>query len=336
GEADHYENFHSSVEIGPGYHGFVFDLVRDENGNFYFTTSGRKAPTIGEVIRVSPDGTTRTVVATRFRHPNGMGAGGPRDWLLVADNVDGKFPAGASVVREGASYGFGGPRTVPFLFVLPPEVDTSSGSQCWADPQRWGPLSSSILHTSYSKSSLTYVVTQMTDSHPNGFSVKFPYKFRSGVMRLEVSPRDGQPYVIGQRGWDTGAGQDGSLTRVRYTGKPAYVIQSATASPQGIRLEFSTKIDASSVAKRAVSARRVGAGQPVKLEVRDVRVAGDNAIVVDVEGNDPELVRDRKAEKKHKDSPRYKVIGPIELRIRLKASDGTKIRETLYATINGF
>src|SRR5690606_15715523 len=121
GEADFYEQFHAYGPVGPGYHAFVTDLVTDGAGNFYYAIGGRKSPSIGEVVRVAPDGKSHEVIAEHFRCPNGMGFGGPHDWLTIADNPDGKFPTGGVIVRKGEHYGEeGGPRTTPFLYLLPP------------------------------------------------------------------------------------------------------------------------------------------------------------------------------------------------------------------------
>src|SRR5690606_28982575 len=146
--------------------------------------SGRKSPHKGGVVRVSPDGKTSEMVCQDFRHPNGMGAGGPHDWITVSDNPDGKAVFnGVAIVREGQNYGYEHDRTTPMLAVLPPSADSSSGGQCWADPTRWGPLSGAMIHTSYSQSSVFYILTQDLEPHPNGFAVRMPLTFHSGVMR---------------------------------------------------------------------------------------------------------------------------------------------------------
>ena len=43
--------------------------------------------------------------------------------------------------------------------------------------------------------------------------------FISGLRYGEVSPVDGQVYVVGHDGWGTYAVSDGCLQRIRYTGK---------------------------------------------------------------------------------------------------------------------
>ncbi|QDU97164.1 DUF6797 domain-containing protein [Lignipirellula cremea] len=333
GEADFYENFHSAGQIGPSYHAFLFDLVTDAEGNFYFARSGRKAPSPGEVVKVSPDGKQREIVATQMRHANGLGAGGPHNWVLVADNPDGKFPSGASIVRPGKRYGFNGPRTEPMLYILPPKVDTSSGSQCWTDAKRWGPLGGVIAHTSFSTSQMTYVMVQDSKPHPSGFAVQFPFPFKSGVMRLCVSPLDGQLYVAGQRGWDTNAAIDGAISRIRYTGKKAYVVTGAAAVKAGVELKFSCPLDPESVDYDNFYAERIGAGVK-EIEIDDVELLDDHTVLVRIPDLDPAAILDKRSTRNGGEQE-YLVLDPLAIEFRIKAKDGVEIKETVYATING-
>jgi hypothetical protein len=333
GEADFYENFHSAGAIGPGYHAFLFDLVTDADGNFYFAISGRKAPSIGEVVKLGPDGTRRETIATHFRHPNGMGAGGPHGWVTIADNPDGKFPSGGMIVRSGRQYGQGGPRTEPFLYLLPPLVDTSSGSQVWTDVNRWGPLGGALIHTSFSKSTICYVVVQSDTAVPNGFAVKMPFAFKSGVMRACVSPADGQVYVAGQRGWDTNAVSDGCITRVRQTGRPAYLVTGAEAVPEGIWLKFSCPLDATTVNYDNFYAERAGK-RTREVEIDDVRLVNEQTVLVEIPDVYLPIVEEPRKEDDPPAMPRYRVIDPLGITFDIKAKDGTRIKDTVYATVN--
>lgn len=337
GEADVYENFHCQGEVGPSYHAFLFDLVRDREGHLYYTISGRKSPTLGQVVKVSPDGQRWERIAAHFRHANGLGFGGPHGWLTVADNPDGKFPSGGSIVRPGRGYGEeGGPRTEPFLYLVPPSLDSSSGSQCWTDPQRWGPLGGCLIHTSFSHSKLTYVLTQTTGTLPNGFAVGLPLTFSSGVMRAVVNPRDGQLYVAGLRGWDTNAAQDGCLTRVRATGLPAHAVTAAAVTAEGIRLTFSEPLAADSVDFDNFAAERVGKGR-AEVDIVDVRRIDDRTVLVEFDREDLLAggVIDRERTKKDPSgTTHYRVIDPLAIEFNLRGRDGSKVRDTIYCTIN--
>ena len=343
GEADFYENFHSEGEIGPGYHAFLFDLVTDKEGNFYFTRSGRKAPSQGEVVKVSPDGKKREMIALHFRHPNGLGAGGPDDWILVADNPDGKFPSGANIVKQGEKYGHNGPRTIPMLYVVSPKVDSSTGSLIWTDPKRFGPLSGTLIHTSYSHANISYSLVQKTKSHPNGFNIALPFAFKSGIMRGAVNPLDGQLYLAGLRGWDNNSAFDGCIQRVRYTGKKACLITKAEVMGEEIHLTFSEPLDPVSVTDDQFYAER-SLKTSEEIYIDDVTLKGDQTVIITIsEGIEPEKIIDEQATKRAKKEAekegttakvRYRVLPPLAIEMRIKTKAGNTIKETIYCTIN--
>ena len=84
GEADFYENFYSDEnEIGASYHAFIYDLQTDREGNFYFSQSGYKSPLTGAVVRIDKHGRNPIFIGTDLRNPNGIGVGGPNDWVTV-------------------------------------------------------------------------------------------------------------------------------------------------------------------------------------------------------------------------------------------------------------
>ncbi len=268
-----------------------------------------------------------------------MGFGGPHGWLTIADNPDGKFPTGGVVVRKGAHYGEeGGPRTAPFLYLLPPKVDTSSGSQCWADAQRFGPLSGAMLHTSYSTSSLSYVLVQDSKPHPSGFAVHLPLGLKSGPMRLAVSPRDGQMYVAGQRGWDSNAAVDGALSRLRYAGRAACLVTGARATKAGVELRFSTPIDPTTIDYDNFSAARVSDKVNDEVEIVDVEAIDKQTVLVKFEPADidPQRSIDRELTKRDPDGRTHFVAAPpLAITMHIKSQVGDAVKETVYCTING-
>src|SRR5205823_5058906 len=108
----------------------------DSKGNFYFLRSGRKVddtPGYNSLVKVSSDGQHEELVATGFRHPNGMGIG-PHDEIVVGDNQGEFVPSSKiSLIRPGGYYGYGKldqKYERPFLW-LPMSQDNSSGGQLW-------------------------------------------------------------------------------------------------------------------------------------------------------------------------------------------------------------
>lgn len=339
GEADFYEQFHAYGPVGPGYHAFQTDLVTDKEGNFYYAIGGRKSPSIGEVVRVSPDGKSHEVIAEHFRCPNGMGFGGPHDWLTIADNPDGKFPTGGVIVGKGQHYGEeGGPRTAPFLYLLPPKVDTSSGSQCWTDVKRFGPLSGALIHTSYSTSSISYVMVQDSKPNPSGFAVHLPFGFKSGPMRLAVSPRDGQMYIAGQRGWDSNAAVDGALSRMRFTGKAACMAIAARAKQAGVELTFSHPLLKSTVDYDNFSAARISDTVNDEVDIDDVELVDERTVLVRFtpEVLDPDQNIDRKETAADTQGrSHYIAVPPLAITFNIKSALEQPVKGTVYCTING-
>ena len=149
--------------------------------------------------------------------------------------------------RKGAKYGYTAGRTVPMLVMLPARIDSSSGGQCWTDAEDWGPLSGSVLPTSYSRSSAFYCFIQDIEPYPNGFAVQFPFPLKSGAMRPRVNPVDKQGYLTCQKGWDTNARYDGAIYRTRYTGEPVRGVVGAAVTSTGVQLTFAADLDTASV-----------------------------------------------------------------------------------------
>jgi len=280
GEADFYESFFADPDMSVFFHAFNFDLQTDEQGNFYYAKAGQytdfRLP--GAIVRVSPDGRRHEFVCTGFRTPNGMGVM-PDGRFTVSDNQGNWMPASKiSVVREGGFYGYsqthigasrygttwapdGGridhtkvrpPDTFdPPMIWMPQELDNSSGGQVTADATRWGPLSGRLLHTSFGKGWMYYLLTQDMDDVTQAAIVRLPYQFNTGIMRARVNPVDGQVYAIGLSGWQGPPGGDeGGIQRLRYTGKPMHVLTGFAVVPRGIELSFNFQLDPASAARR--------------------------------------------------------------------------------------
>ncbi|TWT80244.1 Cytochrome c [Planctomycetes bacterium CA13] len=270
-EADFYESFSADTDVSSFFHAFNFGLERDSAGNFYYAKSGQytdyELP--GSVIRVSPDGTTREVVCTGFRTPNGIGMF-PNDRLTVSDNQGNWMPASKiNLVKQGGFYGYvqthsAGQRWAPdggridHTKVVPPDtfdqpmiwmpqhVDNSSGGQIWVDDPRWGPLSGRMLHTSFGKGWLYSLMPQEVAGVTQAALVKLPHHFNTGIMRGRVNPTDGQVYVTGLDGWNSGGRpglKDKGIQRVRYTGKPHRMVSDCQVLTDGLRVNFNFVID---------------------------------------------------------------------------------------------
>lgn len=342
GEADFYESFFEDPhEIGACYHAFKYDLQTDREGNFYYSQSGYKSPLTGAVVRVDRYGKKSTFIGTDLRNPNGLGVGGPDDWITIADNPSGNSVYnGFTIAKRGAIYGFENRRNLPMLAVLPARVDSSTAGQCWSDPKRWGPLSGSIIHGSWSLCATFYTLTQDLGGgkFPNGFVVRFPWDLQSAPLRPRTNPVDGQLYIAAQRGWDSIAKLDGAIYRIRHTGKPSHLVSGAAATAGGIRLDFPCDLDASSVVANNFSITRESYNKtgpaPEPKPVGEVTLIGQRSVEIEIPGIAKEAVEHRT-----KTDPKTGVVSvsvnpAISLKLKIKAADGTAIEQTIHATIN--
>lgn len=270
-EADFYESFAADPDVSVNFHAFNFDLQVDSQGNFYYAKSGHGADTElpGAVYKLSPDGKYREVYSTGFRTPNGMGSM-PGDRITASDNQGQWTPASKiNLLRPGGFYGWvqtydgrgkwapgGGkialdrvvpPQTFdPPLVWMPQVLDNSSGGQLWADDPRWGPLAGRLLHTSFGRGWLYYLMHQDVNAVAQAAIVKLPFDFASGIMRAAVNPADGQVYAVGLDGWN-GGGRPGlidhAIQRLRYTGKPFLMVSDCSVEPEGLRVTFNFPLD---------------------------------------------------------------------------------------------
>jgi hypothetical protein len=225
-------------------------------------------PLHATVVKISKDSSHSEEVGNGLRTPSGIGMG-PGDLLTSADNQGHWVPVcRLDVIRPGKWYGYVGnpayygksepahPATFqPPLCWMPMNTDNCPGSQVWAS-DKWGPLSGALLHLSYGQSTVIAVLPEKIGDTWQGGVVTLPLKFASGIMRARVSPKDGQLYVSGLKGWQTNASIDGCLQRVRFTGKDAALPIGLLVKKGEVRLRFSAPLDSDSVNADSVSAER--------------------------------------------------------------------------------
>jgi sugar lactone lactonase YvrE len=360
GEADYYESFSADTDVSTFFHAFNFDLQTDSQGNFYYAKAGQytdyQLP--GAVIKVSPDGKHRSVVCTGFRTPNGMGIL-PDDRLTISDNQGSWMPASkVSLVKPGGFYGYvqtkatgrwapdGGridhKKVIPPvsfdqpIIWLPQNMDNSSGGQLWVDDSRWGPLSQTLLHSSFGKGHLFRVMLQEVGDVAQAAVTRLSLDFSTGIMRGRVNPADGQVYVTGLNGWNGGGRvglRDKGVFRVRYTGKTYRMIDDCQVTPEGLKLSFNFDLDRE-VASNVVSFEGQqwnykwtgNYGSPMfhpetgEEEIQELHI--DKATVRD---NGRSVVLQ---------TPDLRVVNQLHLHVRLKDADGKAFEDEIYWTIN--
>ncbi|MDB5303526.1 MAG: heme-binding protein [Phycisphaerales bacterium] len=352
GEADYYENFCNAWPSSPIYHAFNMDLQADAEGNFYFATCGNQAPLWmhmkGVALKVPKYGGTAEVFATGLRAPNGMGVG-PHGEIVCSDNQGHWTPVcRINLLKKGGFYGFvADPRRVkkedaikiperfdpPICWIRYPSPDNSSGGQVWAG-DKFGPLSGSMLTTSYGQSDLMELMWEDIGGVAQGGVVKLPLKFESGIMRARVSPGDGQVWVAGLKGWQTNAIKEGCLQRVRYTGKPAHVPVALHVLKDSISITFSDPLDP----QASTDEQNWGIEQwnyqwtsqygSKDFKQTDARATGHD----EVEVKAVKLSEDRKTITLQ--TPPLSPVMQMAITMRLKAADGSAVEWEIDNTIN--
>lgn len=260
GEADHYHNFCDLLDVNGQPHAYAMSLETDRAGNFYFIKSGGSPPHGGTMLKVSPDGKQIEVVATGYRHANGLGVG-PNDEITSADNEGNWIPSTRiDLVKPGGFYGhmpthrrqvkpenYDGP-----LCWVPRLIDNSAGGQVWVDSESWGPLNKQMLHLSYGRCTVNLVLPENVEGVDQAGILKLDLPtLLSGSMRGRFSKHDGHLYVVGLDGWQTAAVRDGCFQRVRASGQPMYLPVGLKARNQGIEITFSDPVDVGEAKKVA-------------------------------------------------------------------------------------
>ncbi len=361
GEADYYESFSADTDVSSFFHSYNFDLQRDSKGYFYYSKCGQYTSYAlpGSVIKISPDGREREVFCTGFRVPNGMGIL-PDDRLTASDNQGNWMPASKiSLLKPGGFYGYvqthssgdawapdGG--RIDASKVIPPEsfdqpiiwmpqdVDNSSGGQVWADDERWGPLSGHMLHTSFGKGWLYYLMIQDVGDVSQAAIIKLPFDFRTGIMRARVNPSDGQVYATGLDGWN-GNGRKGLLDRgiqrLRYRGGSYRMVSDCRVVRQGLVLDFNFPLDPDSAAEPSSYE-----GECWNYHWRHEYGSDQFSPTTDERGHDVLNIASVDGEPGGRRVtlvvPDLKPVHQIRLHLRLKDRRGDPFEETIYWTIN--
>lgn len=348
GEADFYETFYTDPDVSNGFHAFNFDLQTDSAGNLYYTKPGRYTdyPHPGAMMKISPDGKRSEVIARGFRVPNGMGIDAATDVIYVSGQEGNWVPAGKiSVVPQNQDEmpWFGVSQTrekVKDTFVrpmlwLPRELDNSSAGQIVVHDSRWGPLDGKLIHTSFGKGWMYYIMEQTVNGVRQAAAVAFPFQFDAGLMRARVNPGDGQVYAVGLTGWDTEAVvRDGCLIRVRYTGEPAYLVIGCQVRSQGILLKFSFDLQKAAAENKNnydISQWNYQWTSNYGSEQFSVKNPREEGVDV-VEIAEAVLLEDGRSVLLK--IPDIRPVDQMRIQLEVSARDNTVLQESIYLTIN--
>jgi hypothetical protein len=223
---------------------------------------------------------------------------------------------------------------------LPKGVDNSGGGQGWVTSDRWGPFQGEMLHGSYGQSSLYLVLKEKVGNQMQGGVVKFPLRPTSSVMRLRFNERDGQLYISGLKGWQSNAGRNGGLDRIRYTGKPVAMPSGMQATPSGLKITFTEPLDPSTANDPGSFSLRASdilwnqeyGSQEYELDQRHLPPNEWKAGWTSMSVTGSELQADGKSVLLHIDN--WRPAHMMELNIDVKTTGGQNIRTRVHHTVH--
>ena len=137
---------------------------------------------------------------------------------------------------------------MPLCF-LPRGIDNSSGDIVFVPKdERFGPLAGKMIGTSFGYCEHYLVIREvMKDGKVQGGVVPLPGEFLSGAHRGAFSQKDGHLYLVGTDGWQSYAQENGSLQRIRWTGKDMMIPESVKTHKNGLIIRFNDFIDPNSL-----------------------------------------------------------------------------------------
>ena len=328
GEVDFYENYANDFGGYDRSHTHTFGLHRTSDGAFHFTQR--------ESILRTDENRKTTLQAWGVR--NCMGIGGSDDYFWVAPQEGTWTPTSAIIeVNAGEFYGLptkdgkSGSIAAPLCFI-PRGVDNSTGGMVEITSEKWGPLTGNHVGLSYG-SGIHYLILRDDESaRPQGAVVPMEGEFLSGSMRGAFHPEDGQLYVVGLDGWGDYSVRDGCLHRVRYTGKPVYKPSGFRVHRNGIRIDFSTQLQARAVTDTAnffahawnyEYAKRYGSPE---FSLKDPKSLGHDPVAV----RSVTLLEDGRSV--FVEMPGMEPAMQLHLRMHLVAADGHAFKTDLFAS----
>lgn len=215
------------------------DLRLDNGGDFIFNTNSG-------IFRLSADGTKLDRIGQGSRNPLGIGM--RPDGLVLSDSSEGNLGNGTcSIFESDHPENEHSIAKRKRLIHLPRGIDNSPGSRLFLNDERFGPLGKSILGVSYGTGSWYTLLRDVVDGTPQAALVPQRGLFTSGASRVAVNPVDGSVFVAGLDGWGDYAVSEGSLHRIRYTGRRFVTPVSWRAHRNGILVAFNTGLAAEPV-----------------------------------------------------------------------------------------
>lgn len=340
GETDFIENFNNDHQVTEHFHEFAMGLQTDAAGNFYYAKSGRHAldsvvPHHGTLLRVSADGTRTDILATGFRAANGVCLND--DGTFFVTDQEGFWTPKNRInrVKVGGFYGnmFGYTDVTdssdsaiePPLVWITNDKDRSPAELVWVPKGAWGSLGGALLNLSYGTGRAFIVPGEEVGGQWQGAVCELPMPaFATGIMRGRFAA-DGALYTCGMFAWAGNATAPGGFHRIRRNERPAHVPLAVHAEKGSLAVTFSEALDRESVkpdafAFKVWTLRRTKSYGSKHYDENTLPIASAR---IDQDGRTVTL-----------DIPLLAPTMCYELKLALKAPDGTSFERSLHGTIH--
>lgn len=284
GRADVFRTVSDRWGINGDYHEYAFGSPHDKDGNIWVVlcltgSGGYSSDFRGWAVKVSPDG-DMTPVASGIRSPGGIGFNQEGD-VFYCDN-QGPWNGSSSVKHIVPGSFQGNPSGWKAYDELSPSllggqpVEPESGSRIVTERKRvgtyvppacilphgrvgqsptgivtfpadgsFGPFAGQLLVGEQTFSEVQRVFLEKVNGIYQGAVFHFLGGFESGNIALKMSA-DGTLITGGSdRGWGARGGKPFALETVTWNGKIPFEVHEMRALPDGFRLNFTSKVDAS-------------------------------------------------------------------------------------------
>nr|WP_295931763.1 DUF6797 domain-containing protein [uncultured Dyadobacter sp.] len=354
--ADYYENFSNVMPQSAESREWAGDLVTAPDGSFYIAKGGSlsNGPGMtaatgkgfragsdqnGTILKISLDGRGYEVIATGLRGPY-LGIH-PQKGILTASDQQGNFVPSTPifVIHKGDYFGVeptlhrkDNPVVTPPLTWIPHSVDRSAISQAWITGNKMGPLNGNLIHFSFGRPGLFRVLIDSTTSVVQGGVAAINAHYPAPTSKGAMNPVDEQLYVAGFNLWGSSSNGISALLRLRYTGKPSYMLNHFGAGKQGIVLSFDAPLEnGPATDPKNFEVKRWNYKRTEEYGSGHFKTdgsTGEEALYVAASYLSP----DRK--KVLLLVPDMKEIMQVEVNYHIQAADGKKINDQFWFTIN--
>ena len=252
GEVRMYKNHCSDFWQSADTRDFAHSMAIDAGGAFFISKGGQQNdfPSMhsGRALKVAPDGRV-SVFASGLR--NAYLSIRPGTGEIYASDQQGHWVPSTPIFQlvEGGYYGFRPaapwgqpePEITPPLCWIPHAVGGSGTGSVWADEERFGPVSDSLVYLEFRRPGM--LRTYLHEREGQAGTVPMDLDFDFPLLKGAVNPVDGQLYVVGFQIWGTASSGIRGMARVRYTGKPSVLPTRVVAGKRAVLMQFEQAID---------------------------------------------------------------------------------------------